>query len=106
MEQDVSDIYLEMWFPENNSLKLPFWIVRKAAQALILMWISSYCISGVFQWHAKQKMSYHVYNGSEPKKSTESIFRRRFCYLIVLKQSMKLHFLDVYVNYQTLKGNK
>ena len=26
--------------------------------------------------------------------------------LIVLKQSMRLHFLDVYVNYQIQKGNK
>ena len=33
------------------------------------MWISSYCIRCVFQWHAKQKMSCHVfaYNGSEEK---------------------------------------
>ena len=33
IEQDVREIYLVMWFPVNNSLKLPFWIIRKAAQA-------------------------------------------------------------------------
>jgi len=27
------DIDLAMWFPVNNSLKLPFWKIRKAAQA-------------------------------------------------------------------------
>ena len=33
IEQDVREIYLVMWFPVNNSLKLSFRIIRKAAQA-------------------------------------------------------------------------
>ena len=37
IEQDVTEIYLVMWFPINNSLKLPFWIIRKAAQATALV---------------------------------------------------------------------
>ena len=34
---------------------------------------TGYCISCVFHWYAKQKMSYHVfvYNGSEPKNVTK-----------------------------------
>ena len=59
-------------------------------------------------------MSYHVfvYNGSEPKNVTrvflivDSVILL-FCSiiqlkvnLIVLERSMRLHFLDVYVNYQ------
>ena len=59
-------------------------------------------------------MSYHVvvYNGSEPKNVTK-VFSNvdsvidLFCSiiqstvnLIFLKQTMRLHFLDVYVNYQ------
>ena len=55
-------------------------------------------------------MSYHifVYNGSEPKSVTKvfSNVDSVIDVLIVLKQTMRLHFLDVYVNYQIQKGNK
>ena len=62
----------------------------------------------------KAKDEYHVfvYNGSEPKNVTrvflivDSVIGL-FCSivqlkvnLIVLERSMRLHFLDVYVNYQ------
>ena len=50
------------------------WMFRCQCALLATVWTNfvvdcSYCISCVFQWYAKQKMSYHVfvYNGSEPK---------------------------------------
>ena len=61
-------------------------------------------------------MSYHVfvYNGSEPKNVTKVFSNVQILLLIsfvllfkvnliVLKQSMRLHFLDVYVNCQIYK---
>ena len=67
--------------PSKKQLKTAI-LDNKESSKGFLMWISTYCISCGFQWHAKQKMSYHVfvYNGSEPKICIESIFRCRFCY--------------------------
>ena len=34
---------------------------NKESNTGVLLWMSSYCISCVFQCHARQKMSYHVF---------------------------------------------
>ena len=56
--------------PSKQQLKTAI-LDNKESSAGFLMWISSYCISCVFQWHARQKMSYHVFvdNGSGPKNA-------------------------------------
>ena len=52
--------------PSKQQLKTAI-LDNKESSTGFLMWISSYCISCVFQGHARQKMSYYVfeYNGPE-----------------------------------------
>ena len=89
---------------------------NKESSTGFLMWISSYCISCVFQWYARQKLTYNVfvYNDTKPTHAPK-VFSHvdsvigLVCFkvnLILLKLSMRLHFLDVHVNWQILKGNK
>ena len=58
-----------MSFPVNNSLKLPFWIRRKAAQAFWCGFLATALVLFSSGMQSKRWVWYHVFicNGSEPK---------------------------------------